>query len=389
MQVFKKITKIPAIRNALIMAVFYQIVFIAVFMYGYGAVPKNINKLEVAIVNQDGKAGQSMIDGMVGNLPFKTTSKDSLKHAKKELNDRDVHLVIEMPKGFMESLKKQGEKSELNFYVNEANPALVSQAMEQVATEMTDAVNKQLSISGTEGALASLHMPADQAKQLAAELPNKLHSNIHRTTTVPEGLNHQMAPFFLTMVSYIGAMVYSMVTGNVLNGVKAVFGKWKSFWAMHVLNVLVAFITPIFGVLVYFAITGGFDGGIFTKLWLAHSLEMLVAVEFMTIFALLFRTHAMYLNLPFMISQTIASGAMMTQDMMPGIFKALSYVSIMFYSTQADYSILFGGSGIAEHLLKLALIGVVSFIIVMIVHHFLPNKKMAKPDAQAAQSQMV
>lgn len=389
MQVFKKIAKIPAIRNAVIMAIFYQIIFIAVFMHGYGAVPKNIDKLDVAIVNQDGKAGQSMIDGIKDQLPFKTTAEDSLKHAKKELNDRDIHLVIEMPKGFMESLKKQGVQSELNFYVNQANPPLVSQSMEQVATQITDAVNKQLSIKGTEGALASLKMPEDQAKQLAAELPNKLKSNIHHTVEVSNGLNIQMAPFFLTMVSYIGAMVFSMVTGNVLVGVKGIFGKWKSFWSIHVLNVLISFVAPAIGVIVYFALTGGFDGGVFMKVWLAHSVEMLAAIEFMTIFALLFRSHAMYVNLPLMIASTVASGAMMSQSMMPAIFKGLSYVSIMFYSVQADFSLLFGGGGIAEYLWKLALIGFVSFVIVVIIHQLLPNKKMAKPDDQAAQSQMV
>lgn len=389
MQVFKKIFKIPAIRNAVIMAAFYQVMFIAIFMYGYSAVPKNIDKLEVAIVNQDGKAGQSMIDGIKEELPFKTVAETSLNKAKEKLDKRDIHLIISMPKGFMDSLKKQGEKSELDFYVNESNPPLVAQSMEQVSTEMTNSINKQLGIQGTQGALASLHMPADQAKELAATLPNKLQSNVHRTQTMPVGLNHQMAPFFLTMVSYIGAMVFSMVTGNVLLGVKAAFGKWKSFWAMHLLNVLVALTTPALGVLVYFAIAGGFDGSVFVKVWFAHSIEMFAAVEFMTIFALLFRSHAMYVNLPFMISQTIASGAMMTQDMMPGLFRALSHVSIMFYSVQADYSLMFGGSGITEHLLKLSLIGAVSFVIVTVIHQLLPTKKLAKLDAGAAQAHAV
>ncbi|WLV24921.1 hypothetical protein QR721_01390 [Aciduricibacillus chroicocephali] len=389
MQTFKRLIKIPAIRNAIIMAFFYQIMFIAIFMYGYGAVPKNIDKLEVAIVNQDGKAGQSMIDGIKGELPFKTVEESSLKEAKEKLNNRDVHLVISMPEGFMDSLKKQGKKSELDFYVNEANPPLVAQSMEQVATEMTTSVNKELGIKGTEGTLASLHMPADQAKQLAAELPNKLQPNIHRTATVPDGLNNQMAPFFLTMVSYIGAMIFSMVTGNVLLGVKQHFGKWKSFWSIHVMSVLVSLISPAIGVLVYYAITGGFDGGVFVKVWLTHSIEMFAAIEFMSIFALLFRSHAMYVNLPIMLVQTIASGAMMTTAMMPGMFKAFSYVSIMFYSVQADYSMMYGGGGVAEHLLKLALIALVSFGLVALIHQLLPNKQAAKPDASAANSQVV
>lgn len=385
MQVFKRIIKIPAIRNAVIMAAFYQIVFIAIFMYGYSAVPKNIDKLDVAIVNQDGEVGQTLMDSFTSQLPFNTVKVSSLEKAQEKLDKREIYFIISMPSGFTESLQKQGEKSTLDFYINEANPPLVTEAMAQVATEMTASINKEIGINGMEGTLTSLHMPADQAKELALALPNKLESNIHKTAIVPEGMNHQMAPFFLMMVSYIAAMVYSMTTGNVLLGVKQHFGKWKSFWSMQILHVLVCFFTPILGVIAYFAISGGFDWDVFVKVWLSHSLEMIVAVEFMTIFAFLFRTQAMFVNLPLMFSQVVACGAMMTTSMMPGIFKALSHVSIMFHSTQADYILLFGGSGASGHLLKLALIGVVAFILVLVVHQLLPVKKLvAKTEARAS-----
>lgn len=384
MKTFLKILKNPGIIGAIVMAVFYQVMFIGIFMYGYSAIPKNMDELKVTIVNEDTKFGKEMATQIKEQLPFQTNISKSLDNAKEKLNDRDIHLVIHIPKDFSEKLAKQGEKVQLDYFINQSNPAMVSSTMSQVTSQISTTMNQQFTVQTAQGIFQSMKMPEAQAKQLAADLPTKLESNVINSNKVPAGMHNQMAPFFITMVSFVGAMIFSMIVMGVASAVKHVYGKWETFWAIQGVTLLTSIVAPVIGIAIYFAMTGNFDSEVFFKMWASHALEMFGAIQFMSIFSLLLGQKSIFVNLPFMLVQTISSGAVLTQGMMPGFFKAISYISIMFYSVQIDFSIMFGGGKIVENLIGMGAVTVVAFLLTTVIYTVLPMKNLAKTEVHAA-----
>ncbi|MVP01662.1 YhgE/Pip domain-containing protein [Paenibacillus lutrae] len=379
MKSFVTLLKDKSVIGGIVMALFYQIVFISVFMYGYSAVPKNIDQLSVSIVNEDTKAGKDIAEQLQKQLPFQITSDSSLAEAKEELNDRKTHMIVHIPANFTEQLSKQGEQVKMDFLINQSNPAMVTSTMQQVVSQITGSLNQQFAVQGVQGILQGMNVPEEQAKQLSEQVPAKLAANVINSNEVPAGMHNQMAPFFLSMVSYVGAMIFSMLVVGATLARRKELGTWQAFWSAQGINALVSLVVPVVGLTIYFLVQGGFGGEIFMKAWMLQALEMFAAIEFMSIFCLLLGDKAIFVNITLLLMQTISSGAVMTQDMMPGLFKALSYVSVMFYSVQTSFSILFGGGQAGVHLLGLALMAVISLLVGTGIYTLKNAKALRKP----------
>ncbi|MEC0370994.1 YhgE/Pip domain-containing protein [Paenibacillus chibensis] len=376
--------KNKSVIGGITMVLFYQVVMILVFMTGYSAIPKNMTEMSVAIVNEDKQAGKEIAAGLAKQLPFKMVTDLPLDKAQEQLNDRELALVIHIPQDFTKQLSTSGTKAKMDFFMNQSNPAMVSSSMQSVVTQIMTNLNNQFATQTAQGVFQSMKMPAEQAQKLAAEIPTKLDANIVNTNPVPAGMHNQMAPFFLTMVSYTGAMIFSMMMVGAMNVLKRKMGLWQAFWSAQATNAIVALIAPLIGISIYFLIQGGYGAEIFVKVWLVHALELFGAIEFMSIFSLLLKDKAIFANLTLMLIQTISSGATMSREMMPWLFKIVSYISIMFYTVQTDFSVIFGGGKLTEHLLGLWIASIASMIICLISFYFVSPKESADESKPAA-----
>lgn len=378
MKNFLKLLRNGSVIGGMIMVAFYQVVFITIFMTGYSAIPKNISDLSIAIVNEDPKNGAQIASQLKDELTFRTVTDIPLEQAKTDLNNRDVSMVIHIPADFSSKLAKTGEHPQLNYLINQANPASVASTMDQVAASITSSLNQQFAVQGAEGAFLDLNMPADQAKKLAADIPAKVTPNVVHTNPVPVGMHNQMAPFFLTMVAYVGAMIFSMLIVTAMNQLKSKMGRWPAFWSGQGVIVLVSLVAPLIGLSIYYLISGGYGAETYVKIWLLHSLELFAAIQFMSIFSLLLKDKAIFANLTLMLIQTISSGAVLTYDMMDGFFKFFSNISIMYYTVQAEFSLMFGGGKIGENLASLAIMAAASTIVAYLSYRFVspdPDKE--------------
>lgn len=108
----------------------------------------------------------------------------------------------------------------------------------------------------------------------------------------------------------------------------------------------------------------------FLKLWMVHSLQLFVSIEFTSIFIMLLGQGGMLINLIFVLSHSIANGISMSPEMMPRCFKFVSQITPMFYSTHLDYNILFGGGKTIQYAVGFALVGLGAFVINTTIHHF-------------------
>ena len=380
---FRTFIKNKMVAGGIFMVIFYQIIFIGLFMYGYSAVPKNVTNLDVAIVNEDEGYGKEMAQQLQSQLPFKIDAGMTLDEAQVKLDDRDIQMIVHIPKDFSEKMNEQGEQAKLDFFLNASNPAMVTSSMQSVVTQITTQINSQFTSQGIQGALQGVNVPEDQAKQTAEAIQSKLATNIVTTNPLPAGMHNQMAPMFLSMVSYVGAMIFSMMLVGVTNGLKDKIGRGKAFLAYQIVSAMTALVAPLIGLGIYFSIQGGYDVETFLRMWMLHSLEMLTAIEFTALPVLLFGQGGMIVNLPLLLAQTISGGVVMTRDMMPGFFKPYSYVSTLFYSSQSDFSILFGGGKLTEYVIGLACIGVFSLLFGILIYQLKSMRATAKAAKEA------
>lgn len=367
----KQFLKSKGILAGIFMMLFYQIVMIGIFMWGYSAVPKNMTELTVAIVNGDEQTGTQLVSQLKDNLPFKLVTDLSLEAAQEKLEDRDIHLVIHIPQDFTAKMTTQGEQANLDFFMNQSNSQTITSSMQSVVNQISDQFVTQTQTQSFIQLLQNVQMPEDQAKQTVESVMNKVNPNVVLTNTAPAGMHNLMAPMFLSMASYVGAMIYSMMSTGALNQLKGKLGKGKSFLYLQGVNVMVSLIVPLVGVSIYHAIQG-YGVEEYLQTWMIHALEMFAAIQFTSMFCLLAGQGGMLINMPLILIQSIACGAAIPQEMMPGFFKVMSYISPMYYSVHLDYNVLFGGGNTAKYLIGLALIAFVTVVVNTVIHGLKP-----------------
>ncbi|MBM7679859.1 hypothetical protein JOD43_000018 [Pullulanibacillus pueri] len=350
------------------MAIFYQIIFMVIYLPGYSAVPKNIDELHVAIVNDDDHYGKAIAKQLKESLPFKEIDTDkTLKETQDLLEDRKISMVIHIPSDFSANLQStENKQPNIDYYVNGSNPTMITSTLTSITSQIDSKISEQFSVNKAKGILTNLNVPEKQADQLAASIENSLDTNTITVHKMPDGMHNQMAPMFLTLVSYVGAMIASLTLSGVFKGVSKVIGKWKAIFYHQTVALIIAVIAPLIGISILYLIHG-YGGGTFLQLWFHHALELIVALEFTSVFCLLFGQLGMIINLPIMLIQVIANGSVLPREMMYLPYKLMSYISPMYYSVQSDYSLLFGGGRLANYEWHLVLIGVVVVIINVLV----------------------
>jgi len=370
----KEFLKHKGITAGLFMMAFYQIAMLLIFMSGYSAVPKNATELTVAVVNEDEQTGSQLVSQLKESLPFKQVTNLTLVEAKEELENRDVHLIIHVPQDFTEKMGAQGEKAQLDFFINESNANTITSIMQNVINQISSQLSKQTMSQGFEGLLQGYQMSEEQSKEAVQGVMDKVVTNVVSTNQPPNGLHNMMAPMFLSMAIFVGSMIYSMMSTGALNQLKSKLGKRKAFLSLQGINVLFSLIVPLIGVSIYFAIQG-YEVDQFFKTWMVHSAEMFTAISFTSVICLLAGQGGMLINMLFVLMQSIACGATIPREMMPDFFKAVSYISPMYYSVHLDYNVLFGGGNTSTYFVGMILIAVVCLVINSIIHGLKPIKE--------------
>ncbi len=375
--------KNKAFITGFIMLLLFQSMMLLVFLPGYTAIPKNLPDMTVALLNDDkGEAGAEIAKGLSRQLPFKLDTHTTLEQAKKDLENREIHLIIQIPDHFSEKIGNPNEKVNLNFFINQSNASTAATTMQSVVTQVTNALNAQFAMQTVQGTLQQLQVGKEEATALAAGVPSKIAANMVLTNEVPAGMHNQMAPMFLTMAIYTGSMMYTMISLNGFHALKRKMGKWRSFFALQGAHVVVSILAPLVGLAIYFLLQDHSASSFFGA-WLTHSLETLASIEFVSILYLLFGQMGSIVNIPIMLIMTIANGAVMAPEMMYPFFKFLSPWTVMYYPVHLDFNFLFGGGGTGELLLKLVLYAAVCMIVVLGLHFWKYDKQEA-PSALGA-----
>ena len=363
---------------AIILAVFYQIAMVGLYIYGYHVLPNGVNQLVINVVNQDGDKGAAMEKELVPTLSksFNNVNTDKgLEESKEELNNRQIQMVIVIPENFVNDLTSG--KSTFDFYIDESNTTTVINTMEAVAKSITDNFNQAINQGKLTSILKSLNVTATQQEKIAEQLNNSVVQNNVYINKAPGSMDYIMAPSFLSIATYASSMVIAIILMNIFLAFIPIMGKWKAFRYVEITACVIAILAPLFGVIMARMLIS-ISIQKLAMIYLQQIFMQITAFQFTLIFSVLFGQNGIFINIPLMLAQTIAGGGTMPLQIMPQLFKMISYFTPMYPNTQIDFGILFGGPTFIFEIRLLVILIISSLILLLIVWRKWPEKENSK-----------
>ncbi|MGN7401240.1 YhgE/Pip domain-containing protein [Cytobacillus praedii] len=369
---FTQFLKTKGAIAAIIMGIFYSLAMLGIFLPGYTAIPGNIDKLPIAIVNDDaGEYGAKIAGQLQENLPFKKIDTDlSNKQALEDLEKNDLALVVHIPETFSANMKEGKTSSSIDFTMNEAGATVVSSSMNSIVTQINNQISAQFSQQTAQGVLMNLHVPEKQAAELAEKIETAYVGNIVTINDIPNGMHHNMLPMFLTMAGYVGAMIGAMQLVGAFKASRGKASKTRLFIYVQVAALLIAAISSLAAAGLAYLVNEP-SGDLFFSLLGQQVLNYMVAFNFTAILIFLVGEGGMILNLPILLIQTIANGATITREMMYLPYEWMSYISPMYYSVQAYFANLYGSISPSPYIWSMFMIGLVAMLINIAIVTFL------------------
>jgi len=340
----------------------FQLIFSVIWMTGYSGVAERIDRFHISIINEDeGQASLVMASQLEESLPVQIDEAASLEQAKQLLDERKLQMVVRIPEGFTASLASQDAPAQLDYYVNESNPAMVKSMMTGISAQITAAANKQAIAGGAQALLGQLHMPEQEAASAARQLSERVVSNVEISNPV-QGTNNQMVPMMMVLASYVGSMIMAMNFQQSALAVSGQIGRWHRFGARSLLNVAAAVIVSLVGSSLLYALGGQMTQG-FLAVWSFQLLFVLCFMFVAQLFILWFGMAGMLLNIITLSTQLVTSGAMIPRELLPDFYAALGQFLPATYAVEGSMDLLFGGTGVGYASLALLLILAVSALL--------------------------
>ncbi|AZV43384.1 YhgE/Pip domain-containing protein [Peribacillus asahii] len=361
---FTQFLKTRGATATIFMGIFYAIAMLGIFLPGYTAIPGNIDKLPIAIVNDDaGEYGAKIADQLQENLPFKEIETDlTNKQALNDLEHNDLALVVYIPETFSADMQKGEVSSSIDFTVNEAGATVVSSTMNSIVTEINSQLSTQFSQQTAQGVLMNFNVPEEQAAELAKKIETAYVGNIVTINEMPDGMHNNMLPMFLTMAGYTGAMIGAMQLVVAFKESRGKASKTRLFSYVQLTALLVAVVSSLFALGLTYLINEP-SGDLFFSLVGQQILNYMVCFNFTAIVIFLMGEGGMILNLPILLIQTLANGATITRDMMYLPYEWMSHISPMYYSVQAYFANLYGSISPSPYIWSMVTVGAVALLI--------------------------
>lgn len=377
-----------------LLAIIFGILVFLIYFEGYSGMPTKIDRLPVTIVNED-KQAKSL------NKQLKTALKKEFKHvqtttnlasAKSELNGRQTYLIIDIPKNFTKKVS-QNKSTDLNFYINNSNQSSVVSGMKQVALTIGNSVSQKIIIkkgeailatsasqklkkqlasakaklakevatlaqtsptaaqaakkSGSKKITAAKQSGEKQIKQQVAKayqnMDESVKVKIHNVNHVHQGINYAMAPFFANLALYLGTVLGAMVMYGTFAKFAKEDGRMMAFGSMQLVFVCVSIIASLIDAWAVKELVG-VDLN-FSKLWLNFAMVLFSGYELNSLVMYLIGQIGTSLNIFLTMVQVVSGAGMLPVITMNSFFQTIHYISPLYYATQINFNLMYGGSG--------------------------------------------
>ncbi len=383
-QVFKAFFKLPTTKVGIITAVLFQLIFTVIWMTGYQGITDRIDRLNVAIVNQDEKMGATIVQNLQDNLPVGVKTGMDLAQAQDMLQKREVQMVVEIPADFSSATQTQ-QPAVLNYFVNESNPVMIKNMMTSVADTITAGVNKQAIAGGLTAILSTQgNLPAEAAQSAAGVMSERVVSNIESVNVV-QGMNNQMVPMMMVLASYVGAMIMGQNFQVSSMALGARFGRWQRMAVRLIVTAAASVVVSLVGTSLVAAFGGQMEHG-FLALWGFQALFLLTFMFVAQMFLFLFGMAGMLFNILVLSVQLVSSGAMMPRELLPDFYQGLGSIFPATYAVDGLMNTLFGGTGTGGDVAGLLIIFAVALVLIVGATALRRDKAPVPPVVAAAEA---
>lgn len=376
MRTFKSVLKRKETLFGILAAMMFQLIFVVVWLTGYDGVYERTNQFKVGIVNEDSKAGKKIVTALQKSDLFKLSQMDHLDEAKKELDQRNINMLIYLPEYLTENLLA-GENVSIEYYINHSSPMLTKQIMEKAATEINTNINdqiqqtfdKQLSMEIPEKLLSLLendHILTEllnetlitmQAKNKQTKLQQKII-----TTNTNEKFTATLLPLLIVLASYISAMLISQHLQLAVGKLNHQKKRISLFVSRQMINILVAIILSLLTICLIFLFKMGSDQS-FLLLWGFQTLLMFSFLALSQIFVMLFGNIGMVFNIALTAIQLVSSGAIVSRELLSPFYNSLGKLLPATYGVNSYLSFVFGGGNVVKDTKSLVIIICILLII--------------------------
>lgn len=378
---FSQFLKTKGAGAAIFMGIFYAVAMLGIFLPGYGAIPGNLDKLPIAIVNDDaGEYGATIAEQLTESLPFKDIKTEiTNEQAIAELEKNELALVVHIPDTFTNNLQKGETSSTIDFTVNEAGATTVSSTMNSIIAKINTQLSEQFSMQTAQGVLMNLNVPEDQAAAAAQKIETAYVGNVVSINKIPDGMNNNMLPMFLTMAGYVGAMIGAMQLVGAFKASREKASKTRLFIYVQLTALCIAVVSSLVAGGVAYLVNHP-SGDLFFRLTGQQALNYMVCFNFTAVLIFLLGEGGMILNLPIMLTQTIANGSTVSREMMYLPYQWMSHISPMYYSVQAYFASLFSNISASPYIWSMVAVGGVALLINIVIVAFVhkPSKISVK-----------
>jgi uncharacterized phage infection (PIP) family protein YhgE len=357
--------KQPATIIGIITALLFQVFFSLIWITGYDHVTDRVDRLPIAIVNEDGASAQPVVDGIAGSLQFVTRQDLTLSDAQDALEHREIRMIINIPQGFTQQISNPSASTELRYLVNESNPQMVSNVMQTVALKVTAAMNTQSSNTALNQTLEAMKLPQAQAEIIKNAASSRISANvevINPTTNFAQ----TMVPLMIVTASFTGAMLLAMNLQKASSNLSGQFGKWDRFAARFVIMGGTAVITSLVGTMMVNSLGIHSSSG-FLLMWLFEFTVILSCMILAQFSLLLLGDAGAWLNIALLSIQMLASGATIPRDVLSPFYSWIGPFSPAYYAVDGMLDLVIGGSGVWQDMFYLLCIGAAIAVLSMIL----------------------
>ncbi|ULO09549.1 ABC transporter permease [Paenibacillus sp. 19GGS1-52] len=364
MRTIQEFMKVKTTIIGIATALLFQLIFSIVWMTGYEGVSERMDKLSIAVVNEDVQSGVVIAKQLSASLPVQVTTLVDMEVARQQLDKRQIQMIVHIPANFTASAAGRDGQASIQYILNESNPSMIKSMMSSVATQITATANKQAIAVGAQAVL-SKGMTVEEATPLASLLSERVVSDI-QSVNIVNGTNNQMVPMMMVLASFVGAMIMAQNLEVSATAISARTGRWQRLGARFAITTTSAIIVSLVGTSLVLLLGGQAEQGFFA-LWGFQALFVLTFMIVTQTFLVLFGMAGMLINILMLSVQLVSSGAMMPRELLSGFYIHVGNVFPATYAVEGLMNLLFGGPGIGGDAVALLTITVVMALVIIIV----------------------
>ncbi|GGI14895.1 YhgE/Pip domain-containing protein [Gottfriedia solisilvae] len=361
---YLSILKTPSVIIGLITAVIFQVLFSVIWLTGYDHVTDRIDQFKIIVVNNDSKIGVQIAKNLDKSLKFKVTQSTVLKSAMEKLDDREVQMVINIPKDFTDKLQKN-EMAKIVYSLNESNPSMLKGVMQTVENKVTATLNKELVKSGLQVTFENMNVPLNQSNELSKHLSERVHPVVNNINKV-SNFSRLMVPMMLVMASFTGSMLFILEINKAFKAYKNLYNRWQKFGSRVLLIITATILISTFGTIMVNLMGVHSDQG-FLTMWLFQIMYVLTFLFLAQVPFFIVSDAGGWVNIAMLSIQLLSSGTTIPRELLSSFYQTISNFLPATYAVEGIMKLVTGGSSITYEIIMLCKILMVIIVITLIL----------------------